>query len=114
MARVTPFVVGSLSDTKERTGYEIDARVRVRNDSYGLGTDVRLSGHTGLVVAARRSRLEYDDSVYLGVPLANALDRQSDEGQVQLRFRLTPLTTFVVDTRVVSDRFLNDSLRDAD
>lgn len=111
--RVTPFLLGGLSSAKERTGYEIDTRTRVNQTAYGLGTDIRLSGHTHLVLTARRSRLEYDESVYRGVALAEALDRQSDEGQLQVRYRLTPLTTFVVDTRVLADRFLHDPLRNS-
>lgn len=115
LARTTPFVTGTYADTKQRAGYEIDTRARAIDQGGGFGADTRLSGKTTMIVAVRRTTLSYDDdSEFRGESLATALDRRSDEGQVSLRFRVTPLTTFVVGANAVSDRFTRDALRNAD
>ena len=46
--------------------------------------------------------------------LAPALNRASDTEQLQVRYKLTPLTTFVVAAQGVQDRFEFEPVRDAD
>lgn len=113
LARITPFVVGTLSNTKDRPGYEIDSRVRRKDRSLGGGTLIRLSGKTTVAAAARRTTLEYDSGVvFNGSALAQQLDRATDNQELQLRVRLTPLTTFVVRGEAQQDRFAYDTRRD--
>ena len=115
LARITPFVVGTLSNTKDRPGYEIDSRVRRQDRSVGGGTLVRLSGKTTVAAAARRTKLEYDGTViFNGAVLAQQLDRTVDTQELQLRMRLTPLTTFVVRGEAQQDRFAFETRRNAD
>ena len=115
LARLTPFVEGKYSNTQERQGYEIDSRARRRDDSVGFGTGLRLSGKTELIVSFRRSNIEYDDqAAFLGASLAEALNRREETARVQFRYALTPLTTFVVDTDIMRDRFELTTLRDTD
>jgi Putative beta-barrel porin 2 len=115
LARLTPFVTGSYSNTKDRPGFEIDARSRLVNSSVGLGTSLRLSGKTSFVLSATRSRLIFDpDQTFDGTDLGRALNRTSDAEQLQLRYAMTSLTTFVVDTEARQDRFTEDQLRSAD
>jgi hypothetical protein len=113
LARITPFVVGTLSNTKDRPGYEIDSRVRRKDRSLGGGTLIRFSGKTTVAAAARRTTLEYDSGViFNGSALAQQLDRTTDNQELQLRVRLTPLTTFVVRGEAQQDRFAFDARRD--
>ncbi len=106
LAHLTPFVAGSYADTRERPGYEIDARARRLDTSGTAGTGVRLSGKTELVLSYRRGLLDYaDDQFFDGVELSQVLNRQTNTGNANLRVRLTPLTTFVVRTEMVQDRF---------
>ncbi|MGC4082435.1 MAG: hypothetical protein QM736_10100, partial [Vicinamibacterales bacterium] len=71
LLRVTPFVLGSRTRTRERPGYEIDARALREDRTVGAGSDVRLSSKTILVLSARRSWFKYDDEEqFLGVSLA--------------------------------------------
>jgi hypothetical protein len=114
LARLRPFVVGSYANTKERPGFEIDSRARQRTDSLGVGTAVDLSAKTTLLLTATRSHLAFEEGqLFLGVDLADALNRTSDSEEVQFLFKLTPLTTFVVNGSAVQDRFTFDRLRDS-
>jgi len=114
LARLTPFVSGSYANTRERAGYEIDSRARRRDSAVALGGELRLSGKSSVVVTARRSRVEFDrDEVFFGVDLARALDHQEDITGLQLRHRLTPLTTFIASTEGLRDRFTHDPIRNA-
>jgi hypothetical protein len=115
LARLTPYIEGSYVNTQERQGYEIDARARRHDDSYGGGTSLRISGKTEFVVGFKRTDIEYDqDAAFLGTVLADALNRREDVTQVQFRYAITPLTTFVVDTSVGRDRFELTKIRDTD
>jgi len=114
LGRLTPFVSGNYTNTKNRPGYEIDSRVHLRTTGGGLGTTVRLSGITSLVLAGGRSELAFDDDeVFLGSNLAKALNRRTDAEQMQLRFKLTSLTTFVIVGEALQDRFTFDRTRNA-
>ncbi len=115
MVRITPFVLGSRSNTKDRPGYEIDSRARRVDRTTGFGTDVRLSSKTKVVLTGKRSWFKYDDNQqFLGIDLGDRLNRRSDSEQVQARFQLTPLTTFVVRGDAVQDRFDVADVRNTD
>jgi len=114
LGRVTPFIGGRSSNTRQRPGYEIDSRAHLRTQAVNLGAEVRLGGKTTLVVAGERSRYAFDQGeVFLGTDLAQALNRTSSSEGLQFRYRLTALTTFVVDATGVQDRFLFDPVRDS-
>jgi hypothetical protein len=109
---MTPFIGGSYSNVKGRPGFEIDSRVRVTSQSVGLGAAVKLSARTALQLSGSRSHLTYDDqAVFLGEDLSNALDQTTNAEQLQLRYRMTALTTFVVTADALQDRFEFDRLR---
>ena len=68
-----------------------------------------------MLASFTRANAEYQDDESLGdVQLARSLNRREDITKVQLRYELTPLTTFVVDTDFGRDRFNNTDLRNAD
>ena len=114
LARLTPFVTGSYSSTKDRPGFEIDARSRLVSSSVGLGASLRLSGKTSLDFSATQSRLVFDpDQTFDGSDLGNALNRTSQAEQLGLRYAVTPLTTFVMGAEARQDRFTEDQLRNA-
>jgi hypothetical protein len=114
LSRFTPFVLGRLANTKDRPGYEIDARTRLEDRSYGAGTAVRLSSKSWFELTARRATVAFDDQSFLGVDLAHQLNRRSDSEAADLKVRLTPLTTFVVRSEAVQDRFDFEQARDTD
>lgn len=115
LARFRPFAIGSYVNTRQREGFEIDARARASTNLATLGTDVRLSGKTTLVLSGTRTTLAYDRSeTFLGTDLAASLNRHSDGELGQLRFALTPLTTLVFTGEAVQDRFDTERFRNAD
>jgi hypothetical protein len=115
LGRVLPFVTGAYANAQERPGYEIDLRTRSRRDSLGAGVDILMSPRTSLLLTARSSHVFFDrDQTFLGTNLANALNERSDSEQLQFRYRLTSLTTFVAGAEAIQDRFLESSLRSAD
>lgn len=115
LARLTPFISGVYTNSRERPGYEIDSRARRRDQTFSLGTDLRLSGKTTIVLTASQNRLFYDrEETFLGASLADALDRTTNKERLQLRYALTPLTTFVLTSEGIQDRFSVADDRDAD
>jgi hypothetical protein len=115
LSRFTPFVEGSYVNSKERMGYEIDSRSRRRDDSAGVGTNFRLTGNTTLVLGFRQFHAKYDEKEsFLGTELADALNRTEQRSKLQLRYAITPLTTFVVEGEVGRDRFSRSNVRDSD
>jgi hypothetical protein len=114
LSRVTPFIKGGQTNTRDRPGYEIDSRVRLKTTAAGFGSEIRLTNKTSLVLTAQRTDLTFDDhDALLGSSLADRLNRQSALEQLQVRLRLTPLTTFVIKGDGVQDRFDTDELRNA-
>ena len=115
MARLKPFAIGGYTNAKQRPGFEIDARVRASNNIATLGTDIRLSGKTTLVLSGTRSTTAFDQKeTTIGNDLASALNRYSDTETMELRYRLTPLTTFVLGSDATQDRFEIEHLRNTD
>jgi hypothetical protein len=114
LTRLTPFVTGTLANTKDRPGYEIDARARRDDRTVGFGTALRLSSKTSFEVGATRSDLKFDNLAFLGVDLAQQLNRRSDTERLDMKVRLTPLTTFVVRSEAVQDRFDHLDIRNTD
>jgi hypothetical protein len=112
---VTPFVAGSLADVADRPGYEIDTRARHKDTMAGFGTGVRFSPKTEVVLSGQHTTTVYDQNqFYDGVDLSTVLNRQSDAERIDLRVRLTPLTTFVVRTEAAQDRFDTEAIRNLD
>jgi len=115
LSRLTPFITGLYANTKERPGFEIDSRAHLRSHAVGLGTEFRLSSKTSAVLTATRSDFAFDEGeTFLGADLATALNRHSDAEALQLRFKLTPLTTFVAGAEAIQDRFTFGPVRNAD
>lgn len=115
LARIKPFASGAYSNTRQRPGFEIDSRARASINVAALGTDLRLSGKTTLVLSGARTTTAFDQGeTFLGSELAEALNRRSDTELLQVRYLLTPLTMVVVNTEAIQDRFAHDRLRNAD
>jgi hypothetical protein len=115
LARIKPFIGGSYNNTRERGGIEIDARVRRQDQSVLLGTEIALSSKTTLVLSGTQRLFVFDDAAtFRSESLADNLDRTARSETAQLRFALTPLTTFVVTSDAVQDRFDLATARNAD
>jgi hypothetical protein len=114
-ARLVPFVAGEYINTRQRPGYEIDARARRTLAGGRAGFDLLLGGRTTIraLGGSDRHRFSSEDS-FLGASLSQRLDRDSAVFQLSLRRDLTPLTTWVIVGEEQRDRFVFTPLRDAD
>src|SRR6185436_17742638 len=89
LGRFVPFAAGAYTNTKNRMGYEIDSRVRQKEQNVGLGTAYRLSSQWELVMAASRSLLAYDrHESTLAEDLSASLDRWTNTERLQARYRM--------------------------
>jgi hypothetical protein len=114
MGRITPYMDGTYSDSKSRPGYEIDSRVRLQSQNVGIGTELKMSGRATLIAVARRARVDFaNDQTFVDTDLSLALNMDTNAEELKLRYRLTSLTTFVVDAQALQDRFPNDRLKNA-
>ena len=114
LGRITPFATGNYANARQRQGYEIDTYARQRTTAVGLGADVDLGGKTKLTLLGTHGAFSFDQAeAFLGVALAPALNRTSDAEQLVVRYKLTPLTTFVVSGQGIQDRFALEPLRNS-
>ena len=113
--RLAPFVEGRYTNTRQRPGYEIDARARRREVAGRAGADLRVGSRSTIRFAAGRETYRFDsEDSFLGTALSEQLDRDSDSFEVSARQRLTPLTTFAIIAEQRQDRFVFTPTRDAD
>ncbi|MBI4519867.1 MAG: outer membrane beta-barrel protein [Gemmatimonadetes bacterium] len=113
--RLLPFATVSRTRSRERTGFEIDARARRLDTDVSVGTDFEITAVTSLTAFVRRNRLEYDAGQrFRGEDLAAELNRTSEIAGAGAKFALTPLTTLIVAVELQRDRFEESNLRDAD
>ena len=115
LSRLKPFVIGNYQNTHDRAGFEIDSRSRAAINEVTLGSALRVSARTIVVFSGARTITAFDQSAtFLGADLAHSLNRRSDVERLQFRHELTPLTTLVVDSDAIQDRFEFASSRNAD
>ena len=113
-ARLAPFATVSRARSRERMGFEIDARARRLDIDLSAGTDFEVTGVTALTAFVRRTTLAYDSGErFAGVDLAGELNRRSESAGVGAKFAVTPLTTISATVELQRDRFEGSSLRDA-
>ena len=112
--RLSLFADGLYLHGRVRPGFEIDTRSMRTDSGYGGGLDMRVSAKSTVRVEAHARGLDFkDDEFFDGTNLSRALNRDSTTGAVSLRQALTPLTTFVVKTEYLEDRFVFASYKDA-
>jgi hypothetical protein len=113
--RLSPYVGGSWLTTRHRQNLEIDAIVRRRNSSLLVGTALRLSAKTALDFHAARSTVSYEGgALFRGAELAQALNHDSVNAGVDLRYQITPLTSFAIGVSRSRARFDSSPERDGD
>ncbi|MGQ0737280.1 MAG: outer membrane beta-barrel protein [Acidobacteriota bacterium] len=112
--RVVPYAAGAIVRTRQRPNLEIDLRVQQHARSAGAGAQLLLGSRTRLDLEGKRSSFKYDEGSFGDASIGQALNRDSDLASVVARFALTPLTTFVLTTETVRDRFEFSPIRDSD
>ena len=113
--RLRPFVDAAFNQARDRTGYEIHARVFHEDLTLGGGAELQITGITSLAASYRRERQKFGgDERVLGIALAEQLDHTTDAALAGIRVALTPFTTISTDVEVQRDRFHTSGFRDAD
>ncbi len=101
--------------TRDRPGYEIDARSRHSETDYHGAVEIRAFGKTNVGASAQRTRIAFDpDAVFLGRNLQRELNRATTSVEFSVRHALTPVTQLMVVIAREQDRFEFSSLRDSD
>jgi hypothetical protein len=115
LTRVGFYAGSNWVNTRERPGFEIDARAKRREHAYLGAVEVRALARTLIGVRGERREVDFDeDEFFLGVSLHEALSRTYTEAALTIRHELTPLTSFTIDLAQARDRFKVSPLRDSD
>jgi hypothetical protein len=94
---VQPYVGMSYLSAHDRPGYDVDARVRHTSQAYLAGIDFPLTWRMTIGLSGKQDRIAFaGDAVFLATSLQQVFDRDVETLGGSFRFRLTPLTTFVV------------------
>ncbi len=113
--RVTATPQWAYTNTRERPGFEIDARAEHTEMTYGGTLDYRLLTKTYVGVEAHRTETTFaEGTMFLGADLSTELNRTVTIGTLNIRHDLTPLTSINLSGSVEQDRFEFDPLRNAD
>jgi hypothetical protein len=113
--RFRPYVSAGWLDTKERPGYEIDARARHYEADYHAGADLRVASKS--TVRVDFQHLDYSfagDEVFNGQALNEELNRTFKGVELSWRQRLTALTMWITRISRETERFEFDDIRNAD
>ena len=101
--------------TRERPGFEIDARSQRNERGYEGSVELRMFSKTFIGVKGRRQQVEFDkDAVFLNNSLQFELNRTVTSQGLIVRHQLTPLTGLVFEVAKQQDRFEFSHLRDSD
>jgi hypothetical protein len=113
--RITVTPAASFTNTRERPGFEVDARAR--RDEYGFGGTVELRALSKTFVALSATSLTDDfdkDAVFLGTSLRDELNRSVNTESISVRHELTPLTSATLEGTLEQDRFEFSPSRNSD
>jgi putative beta-barrel porin BBP2 len=102
-------------NTRERPGFEIDARSDRSETEWDGSGEIRVMSQTYIGARVWRRRVAFDkDEMFRGSNLADELNRTVEGRALIVRHVLTPLTTVSLQAGRERERFTLTSLRDAD
>jgi len=102
-------------NTRDRPGFEIDARSQ--RYEFGYNGAVELRAFPKFFIGAKAARVNVDfakDAIFLGTSLHDELTRTATSAAASFRYALTPLTNVTLDVGRQQDRFPYSPLRDSD
>jgi len=114
LTRVSFAAEANLLDTRDRVGYEIDARLQHTDLIYHGTAELRALSKTYVGVRVGRRHVDYSgDATYDGQSVREQLNRTETPVDLTLRYQVTPLTSLIVLAGRQEDRFELDPLRDS-
>jgi len=100
--------------TRERQGFEIDARLQRDETRYRAAAEVRALSKTFIGVSGGWTKSEFDtNAVFEGSNLHDELTRKGFVAGLAVRYELTPLTSVAFSVARTEDRFEFSPLRDS-
>jgi hypothetical protein len=103
------------TSTRDRPGYEIDARSQRDETSYDGEATLRVTSKTRVGATAWHRRIDFDESaVFRAASLAEELNRTSSGAGVLVRHDVTTLTSLSLDVTRERERFDVSQFRDSD
>lgn len=113
--RIRPYFSVRSLNTRQRPGFEIDARARHYETDFHVGTDLRVASKSTMRLDVRQLNYSFNgDEVFNGRPLNQELNRQLEAIELGWRQRLTALTTWVARVARESERFEFEDIRNSD
>jgi hypothetical protein len=113
--RFKPFISFSALDTRDRPGYEIDARARRFENTLRGGVVGDVGSKSNVEIGVRHQSFSYaGDAIFLGRRLEDVLNRTLVGLDIGWRQRLTPLTTLVISGSKERERFEFSPVRNSD
>jgi hypothetical protein len=101
-------------NTRDRPGFEIDARSRRTETQYDGEGLMRVMSRTSVGATGWRRRTQFDQAAFFyEANLARELDRTSSGTGMVVRHALTPLTTVGLDVTREHERFVTATYRDS-
>jgi putative beta-barrel porin BBP2 len=114
LTRIAFSVGGDWLSTRDRPGFEIDARAQRSETAYNGAVELRSLSRTYVGLRGEHRTVSFDrGATFLDVNLRDELNRTSTTGAVTVRNQLTPLTSFMIDVARKQDRFEFDPIRDS-
>jgi hypothetical protein len=115
LTRLTATLGASHTATRERPGYEIDARAARTQNNYSAAVLFYFLTNTAFELSTTRNKIEYDSTAtFQSISLHDELSLTSSAVAINLNHKLTPLTTLKLGLSRSFDRFPLNPLRDAD
>jgi hypothetical protein len=113
--RITLTPTASFTNTRERPGFEVDARARRNEYGFGGTVEARALSKTFVAVSATSLTDDFDkDAVFLGTNLRDELNRTVSTESISVRHELTPLTSATLEATLEQDRFEFSPSRNSD
>ena len=113
--RLRPYASGSMLDSRERPGWEIDERVRRYENEIHAGTDYRVAPKTTVRLDLKQVDYEFEEDESLGGRRYDrSLNRTAKSAELSYRQQLTALTTWVARVTREQERFDFETLRNSD
>jgi hypothetical protein len=102
-------------NTRDRPGFEIDARSQRYEFVYRGGVALQVGPKTSVGATGNRKTIRFDSvSMFDGVNLRDALNRVETNEAITASYQLTPLTGLTLDIGREQDRFDRSPFRDSD
>lgn len=100
--------------TRDRPGYEIDARSQRFETQYDGEASMRVMSRTRVGATAFRRRTAFDEgAIFRDANLSRELDRTTSGAGMVVRHAVTPLTSVALDLTRERERFLTSMFRDS-